>query len=180
MRQMKGRKHELNLEGTDDCASSNLRRVSRSITTFYEAALRPSHLRPTGFTILVAIAKSEPVAVGSLASELLLDPTTVTRSLQLLQRAGLIAISARSVNRQRFVTLLPKGRQTLGRSVPLWRQAQGRLVGKVGFGFWKELQQELERLAFTAIELTVPGKGLKGRPVPREKTASPRKSLQKS
>jgi DNA-binding MarR family transcriptional regulator len=173
---MKGKKYGLNLDGTDDCASSNLRRVSRSITTFYEAALRPAHLRPTGFTILVAIAKREPVAVGSLASELLLDPTTVTRSLQLLQRMGLIAISARSINRQRFVTLLPKGRRTLNRSVPLWRQAQGRLVGKVGLGFWKELQGELEKLAFTAIELTEPGTGPKGRSVPRVKDASLKKS----
>jgi len=173
---MKAKKHEFNLVGTDGCASSNLRRVSRSITTFYEAALRPAHLRPTGFTILVAIAKREPVAIGSLASELILDPTTVTRSLQLLQRTGLIEISARSANRQRFVTLSPKGRRTLSRSVPLWRQAQGRLVGKVGLGFWKELQEELERLTFTAIELTVPGTGLKGRPLPREKNASPKKS----
>lgn len=176
MSQMKDKKHELNLDGTDDCASSNLRRVSRSITTFYEAALRPAHLRPTGFTILVAIAKSEPVAIGSLASELLLDPTTVTRSLQLLQRTGLIEISARSANRRRFVTLLPKGRRTLSRSVPLWRQAQGRLVGKVGLGFWKELQAELEKLAFTATELTVPSTALKGRPVPRERNGSLKKS----
>jgi DNA-binding MarR family transcriptional regulator len=145
---MKTTKRELNLAETAYCPSSTLRRVARLITSLYDSELRPAGLRATGLTILVAITKAQPSAIGALANELLLDPTTMTRSLQVLQKQGLISISRRSSHRQRFVSLEPN---------PVWRRAQTRLVGAIGADFWNTLERELGRIERAAIELMKAG-----------------------
>jgi DNA-binding MarR family transcriptional regulator len=150
---MKAEQRELYLKGTRYCVSFNVKRTARAITNLYESALRPAGLRSTGFTILVAVAKFEPIAVGALAKMLVLDSTTMTRNLRLLQKGDLLSISARASRRQRFVTLLPKGRKVLRNCVPLWRQVQKRLVDKIGPDCWRALQDALEKLSVTAAEL---------------------------
>src|SRR5215471_586886 len=154
---MKTTKRQLNLAETAYCPSSTVRRVARLITSLYDSELRPAGLRATGLTILVAITKAQPSAIGALANELLLDPTTMTRSLQVLQKQGLIAISPRSSHRQRFVSLEPKGRRALIRAIPVWRRVQARLVGAIGADFWNTLERELGRIERAAIELMKAG-----------------------
>lgn len=147
---------ELDLRGTRHCASFVARRTARAITNLYELALEPTGLRSTGFTILVAIAKTEPVAIGALARTLGLDSTTMTRNLRLLQERALISISARSSDRQRLVTLLPQGRNALKRCLPHWRKMQKQFLMKIGPDSWAALQRALEQLALIATELRDP------------------------
>lgn len=151
--EMKGEQQGLDLKGSRYCVSFNVRRTARAITNLYESALRPAGLRSTGFTILVAVAKFEPIAIGALAKMLVLDSTTMTRNLRLLQNEDLLSISARASRRQRFVTLRPKGRKVLRSCVPLWRQVQKRFVDKIGPDCWRVLQDALEKLSVTAAEL---------------------------
>src|SRR5947208_4658694 len=92
----------LDLSGTGYCASFNFRRTARAVTQLYDAALQESGIRSTQFAILVGIAKNQPVSIGALAEVLIIDQTTLTRSLRLLQKEGLIKISERSTMRQRF------------------------------------------------------------------------------
>lgn len=153
---------ELDLKGTRYCASFNVRRTARALTNLYESALEPVGLRSTGFTILLEVAKSEPVAIGVLAKTLGLDSTTMTRNLRLLQKKALLSISDRSSDRQRFVTLLPEGRKVLKRCLPLWRKAQKKFVGKVGVDSWRALREALEKLSFAAEELVDSSEDLGG------------------
>jgi DNA-binding MarR family transcriptional regulator len=115
-------------------------------------------MRSTQFAILVGIAKSQPVAISALAEVLIIDATTLTRSLQLLKKEGLITISDRGRMRQRFLALTPKGEKTLGRSLPVWRKAHERFVATVGRDYWLDLRNELEKLAHVAVELENPPK----------------------
>lgn len=142
-----------NLLGTGHCAAFNLRRTSRAVTSLYDDALRPAGISSPALTILAAIAEYEPISVGDLADVLVLDPTTMTRNLQLLRRKGLLAVSIRSSLRQRFVTLLAKGRKALARSLPLWRRVQRKLVGKIGRSSWRACHKELERISILAVKL---------------------------
>jgi len=144
---------KLDLNGTGSCASFNFRRTARAVTQFYDAALQEAGLRSTQFAILVAIAKNQPVSISALARVLTIDQTTLTRSLRLLKKNGFIAISARSTMRQRFLTVRPKGRGALARSLPLWRKSHKEFVSKIGANYWTGLQSELERLAHVAVRL---------------------------
>jgi DNA-binding MarR family transcriptional regulator len=153
---MKRKASKLDLSGTGYCASLNFRRTARAVTQLYDAALQESGIRSTQFAILVGIAKNQPVAIGALAEVLVIDATTLTRSLQLLKKEGLITISERESMRQRFLALTPKGVKTLGRSLPLWRKAQEQFVATVGRDYWLDLRNELEKLAHVAVELEKP------------------------
>src|SRR5205807_2990014 len=99
----------LDLSGTGYCASFNFRRTARAVTSLYDTALQKSGIRSTQFAILVGLAKSQPVSIGALADVLVIDATTLTRSLRLLRREGLIVISNRAAMRQRFLTITAKG-----------------------------------------------------------------------
>jgi DNA-binding MarR family transcriptional regulator len=158
MPKMKNNSSALDLNGTGYCASFNFRRTARAVTRLYDMALQESGIRSTQFAILVGIAKKQPVSVGDLADVLFIDSTTLTRSLRLLQKEGLIAISNRAAKRQRFLTITGKGEDALARSLPAWRKAQEQFVATVGPEHWAELRGELERLAHVAVDLEQPKK----------------------
>jgi DNA-binding MarR family transcriptional regulator len=147
---------QLDLTGTGYCASFNFRRTARAVTQLYDAALQESGIRSTQFAILVGIAKNQPVSIGALAEVLIIDQTTLTRSLRLLQVQGLIKISKRSAMRQRFLTIAPKGVRTLARSLPLWRKAHKRFAAAIGSAHWLELRNELEKIAYAVIKTANP------------------------
>ena len=149
----------LDLTGTGYCASLNFRRTSRIVTRLYDTVMQESGVRSTQFAILVGIAKLQPVAMGTLANVLMLDSSTLTRSLRLLQKERMIEISKRSQMRRRFLKLTLSGQKALQRSLPLWRAAHERFLAEVGADYWLKLQDELETIAKSAImtELS-PGK----------------------
>jgi DNA-binding MarR family transcriptional regulator len=144
---------KLDLTGTGYCASLNFRRTSRIITRMYDTAMQDSGIRSTQFAVLVGIAKIQPVSIGALGKVLSIDPTTLTRSLRLLKKEGLISISGRSEMRQCFLNLNTAGEKALRRSLPLWRAAQERFVSLVGKGYWFDLRDQLEKIANDANEI---------------------------
>ncbi len=79
---------DLDLTGTGYCASFNFRRATRAITALFDNALQESGIRSTQFAILTAVAKTQPVSISTLCEILLMDATTLTRSLDLLRKAG--------------------------------------------------------------------------------------------
>src|SRR5215813_1772709 len=101
------------LTGTSGCAAYQFRRTSRAVAKLYDAALAPSGLRSTQFAILTAIAKLQPVSISRVAEILLIDATTMTRSLKLLEKDGLIEIAPRGERRQRLLTLTSKATKAL-------------------------------------------------------------------
>jgi len=146
----------LDLRGTAYCASFNLRRTARAITRLFDFAFQDCGIRSTQFTILIGVAKTQPTSIGALAKLLIIDPTTLTRSLRLLEKQGWLAISKRSTKRRRFVTLTAQGKQALARSLPAWRAVQERFVQAIGPEQWTKLRCELETLAHVAADLEDP------------------------
>ncbi len=143
----------LDLNGTGSCASFNFRKAARAVTRFYDQAFEDFGIRSTQFTILIGIAKTQPTSISALADLLVIDRTTLTRSLRLLKKQGLLAISERSTKRQRFLSLTPKGEQTLADSLPPWRKAHNRFVESMGAEYWDHFRGELEKLSHVALAL---------------------------
>jgi DNA-binding MarR family transcriptional regulator len=150
---MPTRLSELNLNGTGSCASFNFRRTARAVTRLYDQAFKSFGIRSTQFTILVGIAKTQPTSMSALADLLVIDRTTLTRSLRLLKKQGLLSVSERSTRRQRFLALTPKGERILVASLPAWREAHERFVQSLGADYWTNFRNELEKLAHVALTL---------------------------
>jgi len=150
---MPTRLSELNLNGTGSCASFNFRRTARAVTRLYDQAFESFGIRSTQFTILVGVAKSQPTSISALADLLVIDRTTMTRSLRLLKKEGLLKVSERSTKRQRFITLTSKGERILAASLPAWRAAHERFVQTLGADYWTNFRSELKELAHVALTL---------------------------
>jgi DNA-binding MarR family transcriptional regulator len=150
---VKGGDGSLDLSGTGTCAALNFRRTARAVTRLYDLALAPSGIRATQMAILTAIAKFQPVSVSRIGEILVLDQTTLTRSLRLLQKQRLLEVSRRSARRQRFVTLTDSGVKALALAVPLWRAVQAKFLSNMGKDHWSVLRNELELLARAAVQM---------------------------
>ena len=144
---------DLDLTGTGSCASFNFRRAARAMTALFDHALKDSGIRSTQFAILTAVAKTQPVSIGKIAQILVMDATTLTRSLNLLRKQGLLTISPRGAMRQRFLHLTFAGEKALALAIPLWRKVQQRFVDQIGEDQWKALRAELESLSNLAVSM---------------------------
>ena len=141
------------LTGTSGCAAYQFRRTSRAVARLYDSAIAPSGIRSTQFALLTAIAKLQPVSMSRVARILMIDSTTMTRSLRLLQKGGLIEIAPRGRRRQRLLTLTLKAEKALAIAVPLWREMQNRFVAALGGKHWTAFRDELEHAAELASAL---------------------------
>ena len=134
-------------EVADGCACMHLRRSARAVTQLYDETLRPSGLRITQFTLLVAVAIGEPVPITRLADALSLDRTTLARDLRPLTDRDLLEIRTGDDRRTRVVRLTRQGRDALERAYPLWQSAQARIVEQSP---WPVLAAGLQEVAAAA------------------------------
>ncbi len=131
-----------------NCACLRTRMAARKITRAYDAALRPSGLKITQFTLLVAIAKGAGRAsISGLAERLALERTTLVRNLQLLAKDRLIDIGPEGPRRARAITLTTAGRTRLHVALPLWARAQDQLRRRLGPAAWRDLSSHFDQLA---------------------------------
>ena len=111
------------------CACIALRRATRAVTAAYDAALAPSGLRVTQFSVLRTLARLGPLGVTRLAEKVALDRSTMGRNLDPLERRGLVHIEVGVTDRrERVAHLTPAGEAAIEAALPLWRDAQGRVT----------------------------------------------------
>ncbi|WP_197675016.1 MarR family winged helix-turn-helix transcriptional regulator [Halopseudomonas salegens] len=113
------------------------------ITRAYDEALRPSGLRITQFTLLVAIGYGAPGSISELADWLAMERTTLTRNLKLLEKEGLIETHAGAHHRARASGLTPTGKAKLDEAYPLWQAVQKRYREGLGEEQWLESHDTL-------------------------------------
>lgn len=111
----------------DRCACLHVRQASRAVTQFYDQALRPTGLRSTQFILLAALRLVGPVGITSLAEELVMDRTTVSRNIDLLEEEGWVRRSRGDDARVREVHLTEAGNSKLEGAYPRWREAQQKV-----------------------------------------------------
>jgi len=128
------------------CACANLRRASRAVTALYDEELRPCGLRSTQFGLLKALERKGELGQGQLSAGLVLDSTTLTRTLGLLRKSGWIEIRPGDDRRERRIRLTERGRELTKKATPYWERAQRRLHGALGAEEWERLQTSLRRV----------------------------------
>lgn len=129
---------------TAGCACLNLRMAARAVTQMYDEALRPAGLKATQFSVLAAVAAHGPAPMTRIADALVMDRTTLTRNLKPLAKKGLVKTGRARDARQRTIAVTARGREALARALPLWRGAQDRIVGGLGYARWRGAARLLE------------------------------------
>tara|TARA_B100001989_G_C24227597_1_gene310984 strand:- start:144 stop:494 length:351 start_codon:yes stop_codon:yes gene_type:complete len=116
-----------------------MRKSSRIITQLYDKKLKPLKIKITQFSILSLLASSGDETVNSLSETLLMDRTTLSRSLNILYKYKLIENLKSNDARKRMVKLTPKGFEILDQAIPLWKAAE------------EEVFDESKRYGFSAL-----------------------------
>jgi DNA-binding MarR family transcriptional regulator len=135
------------------CNCLALRQASRLVTNAYDAALAPTGLRVTQFSILYKLSARSPMTMNELASALVLDRTTLTRNLKPLERDKFLATGpSEHDQRERLIALTPAGRDKLAEALPHWTQAQAAFEAQVGKTPAAELRALLKGVVGSGIE----------------------------
>lgn len=110
------------LEVRDSCLCLHTQRAARALARRFDEALRPIGLTNGQFSLLMALNRPEPPAMGPVAHLLAMDRTTLTAALKPLVRDGLAMIHVDPADRRnRLLALTDKGHERLAAAVPIWR-----------------------------------------------------------
>lgn len=107
----------------DACLCLHVQRAARALARRFDDALRPVGLTNGQFSLMMSLNRPEPPDMAAVASLLGMDRTTLTAALKPLQRRRLLKVTVDPADRRsRVMTLTPKGRRLLARTVPVWRR----------------------------------------------------------
>src|SRR5438105_9955119 len=110
-----------------------LRQGARHVTPFYDQCLAPSGLRTTQLSILAKLKRLGPITINALANELVMDRTTLGRTMLPLERDGLITVKdGTSDRRSKELHLTHAGTERLRAARKLWSDAQVRFEAVFG------------------------------------------------
>ena len=121
-----------------------MRQTARAVTQMYNLALKPAAIEITHFTVLRVLDDHPGLTTGDLACLLVMDQTTVTRTLRLMETAGLLSWRAGLDRRHKRWALTPLGEAKFQAARPLWVGAQADLQRQFG----TDAADSLHRLGF--------------------------------
>lgn len=129
------------------CACTTLRRATRALTAAYDAALQPSGLRITQFSVLRTLVRLGPLPVTRLATEAALDRSTMGRNLDPLERRGLVRIEPGVIDqRERVAHLTAEGEAAIEAALPYWRAIQEQVANLLSPSAIDQLSERLNAL----------------------------------
>jgi DNA-binding MarR family transcriptional regulator len=136
------------------CNCLALRQAARHVTQFYDQCLAPSGLRTTQLSILAKLKWLGPLTINALARELVMDRTTLGRTMLPLERDGLIGIEDGTQDRRsKELRLTKAGGERLRVAGKLWSEAQQQFDATFGGERASSLRRELRALVASNLAM---------------------------
>ena len=105
----------------DTCLCLHAQRAARTLSRLFDEAFQPLGLTSGQFSLLNALNRPKPPAIGPVAQLLAMDRTTLTAALKPLERDGLVAVTVDPDDRRsRLLHLTEKGQKALAAARPVW------------------------------------------------------------
>src|SRR5215471_10463189 len=118
---------------TDACACTALRKATRVAAQMYDRCLQPSGLTTAQFSLMAALYYARSIPMKRLAARLVMERTSLTRTLAPLERQGFVEIAPSADDaRVRVVKITALGLETLISALPLWQEAQAKMEKELG------------------------------------------------
>lgn len=129
------------------CVLQTLRAASRLVTRRYEAALRPTGLTASQFSILQTLNTRESLCPSDISDALGFDQTTVTRLIATMERQGLIKVTPDAQDRRkRHIARTKIGSEKYAQALPIWQELQTNTLTHVSSRDWSTVRQFLHHL----------------------------------
>jgi DNA-binding MarR family transcriptional regulator len=132
----------------DTCLCLHLQRAARALARRFDDALRPLGLTSGQYSMMISLNRPEPPNVGSVASLLSMDRTTLTAALKPLQRRDLVTVMVDDEDRRgRRLRLTPAGRALLARALPVWGHTHAEIERLLPPDGAERLRRDLQALS---------------------------------
>jgi len=119
----------------DTCLCLHLQRAARAVARRFDEALRPAGLTNGQFSLLMSLNRPEPPTIGSVASLLAMDRTTLTAALKPLERRGLVKVTPDPADKRgKLLTLTASGSALLAKAAPIWIREHAAVENLVAGG----------------------------------------------
>jgi len=132
----------------DTCLCLHLQRAARGLARRFDDALRPLGQTSGQYSMMMALNRPEPPSIGSVASLLSMDRTTLTAALKPLQRRDLVTVMVDVADRRgRRLRLTPAGRALLARALPVWGRTHAEIERLLPPDGAERLRRDLQALS---------------------------------
>lgn len=116
----------------DACLCLHAQRAARALARRFDLALKPAGISSGQFSLLMSLNRPKPPSLGSVATLLAMDRTTLTANLKPLERRELVAVSQDEADRRiRLLSLTPAGRAVLAQALPIWTQLHAEIEAEL-------------------------------------------------
>jgi len=116
-----------------DCTCLQLRKAARSVSQIYDRHLEPYGVTVTQYALLGYLKSFDGIGISALAEKLVMDPTTLTRSLRPLEARRLVVVAFDPRDRRnRNLHLTEAGRELRAAARPGWEAAQRQIAEALG------------------------------------------------
>jgi DNA-binding MarR family transcriptional regulator len=116
----------------DHCLCFATQRAARALARRFDEALRPVGLTSGQFSLLMSLNRSEPATVGTVATLLGMDRTTLTANLKPLEREGLVDSTVDPADRRgRLLVLTAAGSRKLKAALPIWTRTHAEIDARL-------------------------------------------------
>lgn len=132
----------------DTCLCLHVQRAARALARRFDEALRPLELTNGQFSLIMSLNRPAPPSMGSVATLLVMDRTTLTAALKPLERRGLVEVLVDPDDRRsRLLALTSQGRALLSRAVPIWQRTHAAVEAQLAGSDPGRLRDDLRALA---------------------------------
>ena len=114
------------------CACIALRKASRVLTTIYDTHLSQHGITITQFSLLRNIKRHASRSLSELADYMVMDRTSLYRTIAPLEKAGWVKIVAAEKGHMRLASLTKTGLAKLTSAEPDWLKAEAEIAESLG------------------------------------------------
>ena len=139
-------------EPIDACVATNLRMLTRAITSIYDEALRPFGLRITQMALLLTIRCGRAATATELARRLIIDRSTLSRTLDRMIAQGWIEAEESTDARVQLLRVTEAGCRLVESATPAWTDAQRRAGDLLDSNGVDQIRQVRERVEHRQAE----------------------------
>ncbi len=118
------------------CAVNNLRKLTRVTTTRFNESIKSTGMRTTQMCIILAIGSAPGNALTTYAEKLCMDLSTLTRSIESLEKKGFIVLKS-GKRRERLAYTTEAAEQKIIEVYPIWQKSQTNFLEDFGNENWE-------------------------------------------
>ncbi len=113
----------------EHCIGNRLRTLSRIVDNQFRATLKEFNITESQLSILFALKKTGEIEQGKIGTALVLDRSTVSRNVKLLEKRDFIQ---RSTDYRPMIALTTQGEKLVQQLLPHWEILMDNLIDQLG------------------------------------------------